>query len=185
MLGDDSLFETVSDALRGLAAGIDAAEAHGVLCGMLSVNAATDFFVWLKAADLELDASDALAMEKARPLRTLWNASREQMQGSEMDLQLLLPDDDDLLEDRIAALGQWARGYLYGLAMAGFQQPEGLPDEAKEFLVDLSEIANVALDVEDSEEDEEAFIELVEYLRMGALMLNETLQPMKSDGTLH
>lgn len=178
-------YADLATALRNLSAGIDPSEAHGVLCGILSVNLSSDMSFWLKVAEIQFDVQDALAKEKAKSLNDVFQQARIQMQGDDLDFMMLLPDDDAEMEERVLSLGNWARGFLYGMAMAGFTQPNDLPEETKDFLLDLSEISNVALDVEDSEDDEEALMELEEYIRIGALLVSETLQPMQPSNRLH
>jgi len=64
--------------------------------------------------------------------------------------------------------------------MAGMQdttaQQGQMPAEISEFLADVSEISKVGLDgSRASEEDEQAYAEIVEYLRVGVLSLNQHL----------
>jgi len=47
-----------------------------------------------------------------------------------------------------------------------------------EALSDLSEIAQIEFQVDGGEADEQAYAEVVEYVRMASLLLMETLRPM-------
>ena len=52
--------------------------------------------------------------------------------------------------------------------------------EAAEILRDLTEITHVGVDPEDgSETNEQAFAELVEFVRVGVQLLYEQLQPLR------
>ena len=106
----------------------------------------------------------------------------------------MLPDDDDSLTQRVNAIGDWSQGYLIGLSLGGITDFAPLPDDAREIAKDLLEIsrAGTSYDLEGNEEDENAYAELVEYLRVGVLLINEELQPTQaapldneSDATLH
>ena len=45
--------------------------------------------------------------------------------------------------------------------------------------------ASGELDLDEQEESETAFMELVEYLRVGILMMNEEMQPLKTSPQVH
>jgi uncharacterized protein YgfB (UPF0149 family) len=84
---------------------------------------------------------------------------------------LALPDDEDApLPERVSALGAWCDAFVLGLAQAGLGQRPALAGEAREFVADLQAIARVD-DTAASEEDEGALEELVEYVRMGVLVM--------------
>jgi uncharacterized protein YgfB (UPF0149 family) len=118
------------------------------------------------------------------------------MNDSNVDYQLFLPDDDESLEARVEALGVWCQGFVYGLAAGGVQEDSVIPDDSKELITDIIEISRagyVADDeaeervgvVNDDDEDEAAFMEVSEYVRMGVLLIYEELQPLQSSQTVH
>jgi uncharacterized protein YgfB (UPF0149 family) len=49
----------------------------------------------------------------------------------------------------------------------------------------VDEEAEMAVMEEDDEEDEVAFMEVSEYVRMGILLIYEELQPLQSSQTVH
>jgi uncharacterized protein YgfB (UPF0149 family) len=82
---------------------------------------------------------------------------------------LLLPGDETALAERAVALGQWCQGFL-----AGFGQNAGgleLSVEAKEVLQDLVAISQVQDALEESEDGESDYMEVMEYLRVAPLLL--------------
>ena len=95
------------------------------------------------------------------------------------------------MELQVNALGEWCQGFLIGLSLGGVEDFQALPDDAKEIARDLVEIARAGTSYELSglEDDEEAFVELVEFIRVGALLINEELHPNKisqvEDTTVH
>ena len=105
--------------------------------------------------------------------------------------QLLLPDDDDELDERTEALGDWCLGFVYGLAAGGLSEDSELPEDTRELLMDFIEISRASNDVgeldddSDEEEDEHAFVEIVEYVRTGVLLINEELQPLQTSQIIH
>ncbi|MCY1446198.1 hypothetical protein D9M71_627500 [compost metagenome] len=92
-----------------------------------------------------------------------------ELTGSEMAVILLLPDDEAPLAERAAALGQWCQGFLGGF---GLTAREGaLSGEAVEVLQDLASIAQVQSALEDSDDGENDYMEVMEYLRIAPLLL--------------
>jgi len=153
----------------------DLAECHGLLCGLLCRSCgetAGDFLDQLQAMQLLVDPGAALsdAMVEA------WGSTSQQLHDEEMGFELWLPSDDDSLEVRTIALAQWCSGFLAGLGSGG--QLDALSDEAREAIDDLQQIARAELSapqdgVAESEEDESAYAEIVEYVRIVALTMRE------------
>lgn len=183
-------FATLQDSLSRAIAACGASESHGTLCGALSVGADEDG-TWLEHV-LGEDATPGAAQEECRRLLTeLRDTTRRELDGGALEFTPLLPDDSDGLQERTAALADWCQGYLYGLGLGGERlQLERLADEAGEVLRDVGEIARAGLEAgEDSEEDENAYAEIVEYLRVGVQLVYEELRPRSAShappGSLH
>jgi uncharacterized protein YgfB (UPF0149 family) len=87
---------------------------------------------------------------------------------------LLLGDDDVPLEARTAALGQWCQGFLFGLAQGGIQDYAALPGDVGEFVDDLLAISRAVADG-DTNEDERAYFEICEYVRVGTQLAFDEL----------
>jgi uncharacterized protein YgfB (UPF0149 family) len=116
----------------------------------------------------------------------------ESMNDSAGSFKLLLLDDDDPLPERVEALSAWCQGFVYGLAAGGIKQDSELPEDASELLKDMVEISRAAHDIDDADteaaddnEDEVAYMEVEEYVRMGVIYLYEELQPLQSTQTIH
>ena len=157
------------------------AECHGVLCALLAVQSKPTAEQWLAEVLPDVVASatsgDALARETVQQMVALFQLSQQQLANSSFSFDLLLPDDEDDLASRTAALGSWCRGFLYGLGLSGIGDIDRLPDDLPEILQDMEKISHADEYVaQDDEEDEQAFTELVEYVRVGAMMLNEEFQ---------
>lgn len=178
-------FETLQAALERVDAETGAAEGHGALCGMLTLNHAIDVSRWIDTLLEQGEAGDALVGEARRQLLELYEQTQRSLDDSNLDFALLLPDDDEPLALRVRALAEWCQGFLYGLAMAGYRAGDELPEDTAEFVKDLNEIARASFEVSTSEEDETAYAEVSEYVRMGVLMVNEEMQPSKAPPRLH
>lgn len=185
----------LEDMLFNLDAALGATEAHGALCGMLCAQGATDVSKWMLHVLGEHDESSPALQAVGKELLKIHKISVEQMNNNDIEFELMLPDDDDPLEDRVEGLGLWCQGFVYGLAIGGIKENTELPENSKELIKDILEIsragyvaddeAELAADEADSEEDEVAFMEVCEYVRMGILLIYEELQPLQSSQTVH
>ena len=107
------------------------------------------------------------------------------MNDEELGLQLLLPDESEDFGLRLLGLAGWCQGFLYGIGVTGVGGDDRLDAEARECLSDLLEISKLRHDEESSEESELQFAEIVEHVRMSALLLHETVNPLKPELTVH
>lgn len=174
-------YDSVGEALVRAGAGADAAEAHGTMCGLLCTTGTAAARKWA----LTLIADDATP-EGAAASSLLLGLLEETVQGlndPELDFELLLPEPEAPMSERAAALGDWCQGFLLGLNLGGVKDFARLPADAAEVAQDLAEIAQAGSCEfgENSEEDESAFIELQEYVRMSILLVYEELQPAKAE----
>ncbi len=92
----------------------------------------------------------------------------------------------------LTALSDGCRGYLIDLSFGGITGFAPLPENTREITKGLLGIARTgtSYEQEGSEDDESAYAERVEYLRVGVLLINEELQSTRALGiepgtTLH
>lgn len=183
----------VEDLLFQVDAAMGAVESHGALCGMLCAQGATEAAQWLVhvLGEQGEDGQPALKNAAAR-LMQIYQFTVEQINDAEIEFDLYLPDDDDPLDERVEALSSWCQGFIYGLAAGGLKQDTDLPGDTQELLRDIIEISRIgqtSVEVEEEgeemEEDEIAFMEVVEYVRMGTVLIYEELQPLQASQTVH
>ena len=154
----------------------DAAEAHGTLAGCLCAAVGYRFEDWLQEI-LPEGRADGLS---TAALRALYVDTAGSLEGSEMEFELLLPEEEQPIDARTAALAQWCQGFLYGLGASALQDASGLPGEVGELVRDLTEITHVGVDDGQSQEtNESAYAELVEFVRVGVQLLFEELEPLR------
>ena len=80
---------------------------------------------------------------------------------------MLLPNDEELISIRAEALSEWCRGFLEGLKYAGISVDDDQLKGCSEAIDDFSEIAKLDHEkITSSEDDEEAYMHIVEYVRM-------------------
>lgn len=166
------------------------AECHGVVCGLLVRKPGSGLDAYLSLLDmLEIVHQPGPALREA--LAELLQAAGLQLADEEMGLELWLPDDEESLEARTEALAQWCNGFLASVGAGQEQKLETLSEEAGEALSDLREIAMADVATRDGEasddlEDEEnAFAEIVEYIRVAVLILREDLRGPRNGDSIH
>ena len=65
-----------------------------------------------------------------------------------------------------------------GLGLSSVQTSD---EQVLEMIKDISEISQLEVDLLDNDENAQDFYEIVEFVRMGVLFIQETLQPSKQD----
>lgn len=166
--------------------GTDASELHGSLCGYLAGGGSLRGTSVLAALQLDGEV-DAPQAADAALLRQLARQCESELADPELGFEPLLPEDDRPLVERAEALVEWCRGFLGGFGLAGAPAHATLSDEAQEILRDLGTIASSAFEFQSEDEDEDALIEVQEFVRVGALLLHTecTASGDPASGTLH
>lgn len=150
--------------------GVSAADMHGSLVGYLCAGGQAGAARVLDA--LKIESDDAHARDGAHDvLERLYVDSRRQLEDPELGFQPLMPDDERSLEERADALVDWCRGFLGGFGLGGAGVHARLSDDGKEILRDFGAIAASHLSFEGGEEDEGALAEVLEFIRVGAMLL--------------
>lgn len=166
----------LAGTLVRIRAGVSASDLHGSLVGFLCAGGKTTAEAWPSA--LELDAGHAGELLDDT-FALLYRHCREQLDDSELGFEPLLPGDDVALTERAEALVEWCRGFLGGVGLASSTQSAGeLSVDAREIVQDFSTIAASSFDYGDDEEDETALNEVLEFVRVGVLLLYSELAPV-------
>lgn len=154
-----------------------AAECHGFICGYLCnvTNVNEDTFRQYLFAEM---TNSEMINECSRKLGELATEVMAGISAQDFSLELLLPGDDFPLNERGAALVQWCEGFLNGLGIAGLLEFDLLSAEGREVIQDLYKICRLDVNnlAEEGEDEESAFMELSEYVRMGVILLYEEFQ---------
>lgn len=169
-------FVDAERALRAADAAVSISEGHGCLCGALCALPQFPSQSWLQEllpdpTDTELLVSP---MSPDETLVQLHDETQVQLRGDAMEFVPLLPEDDAPLVERIAALAQWSQGFLYGFGIGAPRDIEDYPEDISEVLKDLSELARANdVDTTGGEDDEQAYTDLVEYLRAAVQLVHD------------
>ncbi|KAF2389440.1 MULTISPECIES: YecA family protein [Pseudomonas] len=170
----NSPYQAFATLLTSSGHNVSPAELHGLLLGRSCAGAGFEADSWLS------DAGELLEGEPQDNVRNaligLQEMVKGELTGDDMTVVLLLPTDDAPLADRAAALGQWCQGFLAGFGLT--YRDNALSTEATEVLQDLAAIAQVQDALEESDDGESDYMEVMEYLRVAPLLLfTETKKP--------
>jgi uncharacterized protein YgfB (UPF0149 family) len=167
MPNQNSPYKAFATLLSSSGHPVSPAELHGLLLGRSCAGAGFEADGWL------VDASEVLGSAPEDNVRQaligLQEMVKGELTGDDMTVVLLLPSDDEPLAERAIALGQWCQGFLAGFGLAAGQTP--LTTEAMEVLQDLAAIAQVQDALDESDDGESDYMEVMEYLRVAPLLL--------------
>lgn len=168
--------DSLQAALTQAGIPVGAAECHGALSGWLASGLGQDPQPLLESLLDQAGAGQGPDTDRCHALLVGLHAElRRDLAGTELKFAPLLPGDDVPLAARVAALGEWCEGFLFGLGLAGDAAAHG-GSEVREVVEDFAQIARAGLEDEaGSEADEVAYAELVEYLRAGTQLVHDSL----------
>lgn len=148
---------------------VDAAEIHGILCGMLAGGMNIDDQDWIDALADVINQGDSLPLPVQKQVDYMFNQICQEFIEADFALQLYLPADEESINVRGKAVVEWVQGFLLGF---GLHQNDltNCSAEAKEALEDFTEIARLDEEMEENEESEQAFFEVIEYVRISAML---------------
>ncbi|MEA3639650.1 MAG: UPF0149 family protein [Lamprobacter sp.] len=163
-------YDRLSRLLAGVELAPSPAEAQGMLCGLLALHLPDPIERWQAQLSVEPDADlDALDQLAA------W--TQASIEPPSVSFDVFLPSEDRPLVERATAALDWVRGLLFGLVLGGLGRDQ-LFGQAGEAFDDLVELTRMDLDAvaeghADEEADEEALTEIVEFLRVAAMLIRE------------
>ena len=169
-------FEVLNNMLEVANAGSRAAECHGFICaqvcmsGNISQETVNEYLLGGINNDQLIDECQVKISELVIDIA-------EQFSSPEFELQLMLPGDEMSLEVRGQALTEWCQGFLSGLGVAGLVNANVLSDAGQELIDDFYKISRLRTNGLDeyAEQGESDLMELVEYVRMGAIFIYDEL----------
>lgn len=174
-------YQALASLLTQQGVGMTPAEMHGLISGI--VCGGNRDHSW-KALVHDL-ANEGLAFSQSlsQPLQALHAHIQDTLEEEGFLFQLMLPDEDQSsVFERADGLAGWVNHFLLGL---GVTQPklDKVKGEAGEAIDDLRTIAQLGYDEEDDQEElEQSMEEVIEYVRVAALLCYETFNPPMPPG---
>lgn len=164
-MSDEILYNEYEDVLMG----VNPSEAQGMLISYICSAPNEAILLWIK----ELSRLTNDGIKEGDLLVTMYKETVQSLNDLNFTFSPLLPDGD--VYQKINALQHCAEGLIYGIGINHIK----LEGDAYEFMNDLIEFSHTTFEDEelDDEETEQDFEEILEFVRMGILLLyHETLQ---------
>ena len=171
-------YDEFERVLRDARALPEPAEAHGTLAGALCSSSDYGLIEWLH--EILPDESPEEEALRSSVLQNVYHTMVRTLAGNDADFAPLLPDDEAPLVERAGALSLWCQGFLYGLGSGPASDPAKVSPEAGEIIRDFTEITHVGVEAdEQNEENEIAFAEVLEFVRVGVQLLFVEFAPAR------
>jgi yecA family protein len=180
-------YDDLAHSLISLHAATDAAEAQGLLCGILCAQGRVEQSSWTaQVLGESLAGGDISINELRQQLHALYEESMQSLYDEEFGFQMYLPDDDVTLQERIEAISEWCQGFLLGFSMRSLEEISGeIREEIEGLIEDFVEVTRLDVESGDDEgEDEQSFMEIEEYIRMGVIYIFTSLNPVSTSHRL-
>ena len=144
------------------------AELHGILCGFICGGIEATGKKWL--TEFNSLVNDGIPMPAAVRswLEELFLATQGAL-ANQSGLELLLPDEDSPLDERLQAISEWAQAFLAGFAVMQ-QDLNKASEELQEMIGDLSNISQLDAEFEEDAENETSYFVLYEHVKLGAML---------------
>jgi len=174
----------LDEILNNCGSSWNAGQVHGLLCSRLAVTGAEGATRWFAQILEDIDPNNAQRGECEEVLDSLCATTWRQLVERQSEFNLVLPGDEETLLQRAEAMAQWCEGFLHGLVSEKHSEDlkkrlaaEPLADIIK----DMLQITRATIDDDEDEEDNEsAFVELQEYLRVAVQLAYEELADFRS-----
>ena len=170
------------EALRKSASDtISIAEYHGNICSYLccSIDSFDDLLPSEKSDDQRSVSIQVLEFRNA--LLDLIEETSNALNSSDLPFLLLLPNDNESLEKRTTTLSMWCQGFIDGLGLIVSENSSDIGESSMslltEIIEDFSQISTLHIQSKENDEEEElAFIELLEYVRVSTELIFEEIK---------
>jgi len=168
--------EDLQSALARMDITVDAAEAHGRLCGAICTRRGYGAGEWLA------DLADGDGIPEPGPeLLRLPKWTLEVLSSEGFEFEPLLPGEAAPLGERVAALAAWCDGFLFGIGSGAPDPKLAQAGEVGEFLGDIADIARVELEPgRKADAGESDYTELFEFVRAGVQLTFDELAPARA-----
>jgi uncharacterized protein YgfB (UPF0149 family) len=179
--------EQIKADLVKLDSELSPSELHGTLCGALCGKGDMNIHEWLTLTFFKEDNDTSKAVNSrelllsaiAESFKGFFSDAVTALADNSLNFHPFLPDEGSETV-RLAAIAEWAQGFLMGLSLAGIKDFSEYPAEVTEFVEAMASIATVDdYELAGDDSDEDAIIEFIEFIRIGVLLINEEINPIR------
>jgi uncharacterized protein YgfB (UPF0149 family) len=158
---------------------------QGWLTGYLCTGGRLSKEQWLAESAEYLALPEDWNAKSKLPILGFYQDELKQIQGQDLDFQLLMPSDDEDFEVRMQAFAEWSKGFLDGFGASGRIAESDLTEDVMEILKHYDAFS-YGIEEDDIDEDSERlFTELVEHARVTALFMFYHFNQAQQEPKLH
>jgi len=174
-------FDEMQAVVDAVSMGVSVSELHGYQAGLLALGLKFDESGWwdLLQQDYPAGTNTEVDIDDRKLLFASLQLTGDGLDSGDFSFRLLLPDDEDSLIARVAALSDWCAGFFSGihrgLTLAETSVKNSLASNQAiiELMKDLEAIRQAErlelAEADDFTETERDYTELCEYVRVAAM----------------
>jgi uncharacterized protein YgfB (UPF0149 family) len=178
-------FEYINQISQKADISIDVSEYHGKISACLCFENWKDETLLPKEINADVNSLSSDTNKLKNVLLGLIAETHEKLNDSEMTFYPLLSPDSESLTNRTLSLSNWCQGFIDGFGFSIAQEnisinleEQGIIDEIIEDFSQISKLTSASVMNEGGEEL--AYMEVVEYVRVGAQLIFEESKGVKS-----
>ena len=178
-------FEYIDQIRQKAGISIDVSEYHGKICACLCFENLEAETLLPEEINADISSLSSETMKLKDILLDLIAETLEKLNDTEMTFYPLLSPDSESLTNRTLSLSSWCAGFIDGVGLAVAQKNISMnpaeQDIIGEIIEDFSQISKLTSASLMNEDGEElAYMEVLEYVRVGAQLIFEESKVTKS-----
>lgn len=164
---------------------------HGSIAGVLAAGKRMKQEDWLDWALDQMAPREEVEESHITILQGLYFKTLSEFEDEGLAFELIQPDEDTPMLDRLHALSDWAGSFLGAFGATGVvQEMSDMPATLQEILEDLAEIAKVdAASAEEMDDAEQDMLAVAEHVRISAITVfleyNEPTEQNADEPVVH
>ena len=178
-------FEYIDQARKKAHISIDVSEYHGKIAACLCCDNISAEDLLPEEVNADRSSLSSETMELKTVLVNVIVETLENLNDTEMTFYpVLFPDSESLIE-RTLSLSNWCQGFIDGFGFSIAQKNISMDkieqDIIREIIEDFSQISKLtSASVMNQDEEELAYMEVVEYVRVGVQLIFEEMRVAKT-----
>lgn len=178
-------FDEVANMFASVMMDIHPSFVHGCWVGLIVGGRHHSPKNWVEFVTQRPDSWGQFDLTMQHLFLSIAEASVEQLGDVHYVLQLLLPDDEEDLEDRVHAMSEWCTGFIRALKDSKIDVTSYLSNDSKEALADMEEITQVSIDLSNDPHGEANYAEVLEYLRVAVSLIHQDILSGRTQAGQH
>lgn len=169
-------WDEVADLLFNAGLTLNPSELHGVLVGLMGAGFSPEDRHHLEQTlvSVEKAAGVQLQGELVEMVSRLNLATMSAIVDTDYAFRMVMPDDDDPIEQRLRSFSNWVTGFISGFT-EGMTARQAIGStielQVAEVLKDFAALAQVETDQAETEDAERQLEDLVDYVRLAAISI--------------